>query len=407
MTNNSMMNHTRHRQVELNNIQNQIGSQNRIQRLRDDPASAAHATRYQSYITRLERYSQNIEQGIDTYRVTEGHMRHAVDILQEVRALAVQGANGTYTREDTQHMARRVDELLGALVETANAKNGDGSTVFSGDRTRNLPFRVVEGNIPSYGGSLITSVEYTGSIGLKQAEISDGSYIPLNFPGNRVFWAENQAVYGAVDSSNYLATEDSTVALDGFEVPINAGDNIYSIMSKINRSDAGVRASLDPVTSALVLESTTPHQIWIQDKTGQVFTDLGILSKPTDPPPHNTNPDAQVFGGSLFDAVIRLRDELFAGDAIDIGGAAIAGLDGAMNNLLSEVGSLGAKTERLDFSLVRIEKEIPDMYETLSKEVDIDMTEAITRLKTIETTHQAALAALARIVPRTLLDFLR
>src|SRR5690606_14760597 len=164
------------RQAEMDRLQNQMSSQNKLQRLRDDPAAAGHATRYASYINRLDRYSENLEYGIDNYRITEGHMQHAVDILQQIREIAVQGANGTYTAEDRQYMARRVDELLGGLLETANAKNGDGSSVFAGDRTRSTPFRVVEGTIPNYGGTVVAGVEYAGSIGLKMTETSEGNY---------------------------------------------------------------------------------------------------------------------------------------------------------------------------------------------------------------------------------------
>ena len=407
MTSNNIMHHTRNQQVEMNNVQNQIANQSRIQRLRDDPASAAHATRHSSYLTRLNRFSDNLQFGINNYRITEGHMRHAVDILQEIRSIAVQGANGTYSKEDTQHMARRVDELLGALIETANAKNGDGTTVFSGDRTQSLPFRVVEGTIPDFGGRVITNIEYVGSIGLQQTEISDGAYMPLNFPGNRVFWAENQGIISSRDAGDFVVTEDSAFSIDGIEIPVKAGDNIHSIISAINRSDASVKARLDPVQNSLVIETTNPHQLWFKDTSGQVLTDLGILRNNQAPPPQNQANDAVLFGGSMFDAVIRLRNELFSGDTIDIGGRALGGIDLAMNHLLSEVGSLGAKTERMELTFLRIEQEIPEVTRRFSAEHDVDMTEAITRLKVLETTHQAALSTLARIVPKTLLDFLR
>lgn len=407
LTQNSVMNNALNRQAEMDRLQNQISSQNKLQRLRDDPAAAGHATRYASYINRLDRYSENLEYGIDNYRITEGHMQHAVDILQQIREIAVQGANGTYTAEDRQYMARRVDELLGGLLETANAKNGDGSSVFAGDRTRSTPFRVVEGTIPNHGGTVVAGVEYAGSIGLKMTETSEGNYMPLNFPGNRVFWAENQSIYSGVDASNFVVREDSEISIDGTRIPVKAGDNIYTVIASINRSDAPVKARLDVSQNSLVLEGTTPHQIWLEDINGTVLSDIGVLSNNQAPPPNNAHPDARVFGGSVFDAVIRLRNELYAGDSIDIGGGALGGIDTAMNNLLSELGSIGAKTERMEFTYRRLSKETLDMTNRLSDVTDVDLTETITRLKMYETTHQAALAALARIVPQTLLNFLR
>ncbi len=43
----------------------------------------------------------------------------------------------------------------------------------------------------------------------------------------------------------------------------------------------------------------------------------------------------------------------------------------------------------------------------LSREVDLDLSKAITDLKMLEHTHQAALGTSARILRPTLLDFLR
>jgi flagellar hook-associated protein 3 FlgL len=407
MINDNLQFQTRNRSVEMNDVQDQIASQSRLNKLRNDPAAAAHTTRYSSYLTRLNRFSDNLQTGISNYRMTEGHMRQAVDVLQEIRQIAVQGSTGTYSQEDTKQMARRVDELLGQLVATANAQNGDGTAVFGGDRSKTLPFRTIEGRIPGFGGTVVTDVEYTGSIGTKQTEISDGNYIELSIPGNQVFWAENQQIFSQVDASSYVAQQASTISIDGVDIPVSQGDNIYTIMSSINRSDAPVKARLDPVQNSLVLESTTPHQIWLADDQGEVLSDLGILRNPQAKPPQNLANDTRLYGGSLFDSVIRLRNELFQGDVIDIGGDSLRGLDTAMDNLLSNVSRVGARTERMEISFRRIEREIPDMTGRLSLESDVDMTEAITNLKTLEVAHKAALSTLARVVPTTLLDFLR
>ncbi|MGI9256999.1 MAG: flagellar hook-associated protein 3, partial [Salinispira sp.] len=89
LPNDNLQYYTRQRQVALNESQNRMAAQTRILNLRDDPAAAAHATRHQSYLTRLKRYNDNIGNSINHYRVAEGHIRHSVDILQEIRAIAV------------------------------------------------------------------------------------------------------------------------------------------------------------------------------------------------------------------------------------------------------------------------------------------------------------------------------
>ncbi|MFW6252796.1 MAG: flagellar biosynthesis protein FlgL, partial [bacterium] len=63
----------RRQESDRRTLMNQISSQRRIQDPRDAPLSAAHATRYDSFATRLNRYSNNIEYAQDNVRVTEGH----------------------------------------------------------------------------------------------------------------------------------------------------------------------------------------------------------------------------------------------------------------------------------------------------------------------------------------------
>ncbi len=408
MSNDDMQYYARRRESRLLNTQNQIASQNRIQALRDDPAAAAHATRHSSYLFRLNRYSRNIETAQLRHRESEVYMQEAVSILQRVRELGLQGAQGTYTREDTRAMAAEVNQLLNQLVESANAKGGDGAMLFAGDRTQSAPFRAITGRVEGFGEPVIAQVQYLGTISENRTEIAEGSYIPLNFAGNQVFWAENQQIFSSVNATSYVVQEDSTIHVDSQEVQLRAGDSVSAIIAKINDSGAPVRAHLDPVQNSLVIESTAPHQLWLDDgENGQVLRDLGILSERGNAPPMNIASSARVFGGSMFDTMVNLRDRLAAGDTINIGGRALGAIDSALDNLLGRLGTLGSYDERLRLAFDRTQSTIPEITSRYSNEVDVDMAEAITELRMLEYTHRAAIGAAARIIQPTLLDFLR
>ncbi|MEW5814152.1 MAG: flagellar hook-associated protein 3, partial [Spirochaetota bacterium] len=284
----------------------------------------------------------------------------------------------------------------------------DGTTLFAGDRNLSQAFRVTKGNIPNAGGEVITKVDYVGSIHKNMAEISEGSYIPANFPGNQVFWAEQQIFISSVNAENYQVQEDSRIGIDGQTIDLKAGDTVHAIIAKINDSTAGVRAKLDPVNNSLVLETTTPHQLWLEDRNGgKVFKDLGLLKDDGSLPPHNISENAQMSGGSLFDMVIFLRNSLYQGDVIEIGGSGLRGLDSAANNLITAMAELGARDERLEIVTTRLESEIPKIMEKNAEAVDLDLAGAITELKMLEYTHKAALQTAGRILQPTLLDFLR
>jgi flagellar hook-associated protein 3 FlgL len=407
LTNDDMQFYLRRREWQMNRVQNQMGSQTRIQNLRDDPVAAAHATRHDSAITRLERFSWNAQYALSSYRVSEGYMQESVDVLQRIRELGVQGAHGTFSADDLRAMGQEVNELLNELVELANARGGDGTFLFSGDETGQPAFRAVRGNVPGATGAIITNVEYVGTIVERRTELDDGSYIGVNFAGNRVFWAEQQQVYAAQDSTTYLVQQDAAISIDGADIQLREGDNIHAVIAKINESDAAVRARLDPVRSSLVLETTHPHQLWLEDVTGTVLQDLGVLTDTGAPPPQNYAPSARVFGGSVFDMVMHVRDRMLAGDTESIGASGLRGLDDALSGLLSAMAELGAKHERVEFVHGRLSKEIPELVSRKSQEVDLDVSQAITELKMLEYTHRATLGTAGRILQPTLLDFLR
>ena len=407
LPNDNMQYFTRQRQVDMSDLQNKMATSSRIQNLRDDPAAASHATRYQSFNTRLERYSDNMQMALNTYNTTEDHMRQGLDILHEVRQIAVQGANGLYGKGEYEAFAMQVDEYLKPMVAVANAVGGDGTTVFAGERTKNLPFRVIEGTLPGTDKTVISGVEYLGNIGVKQTEIADNIYINTTFPGNQVFWSENQQIFARRDATNYAVTANSTMNIDGVPIELRQGDNIYAIIGKINESKAAVKARLDPVQNSLVLETTNPHQLWLEDASGKVLQDLGVVQNSAGKPPHNIAKDASQFGGSIFDTLIALRDHLQRGDQLNVGGDMLKGIDSSMGNLLSNLGSLGAKSARVQVAYKNNEKMIPDMKDRLSIETDLDMTKAITDYKLMELTHEAALSTAAKVLRPSLLDFLR
>jgi flagellar hook-associated protein 3 FlgL len=156
-----------------------------------------------------------------------------------------------------------------------------------------------------------------------------------------------------------------------------------------------------------MLETTSPRQLWLTDESGSVFQDLGILRDADSPPPQNISNDARIFGGSAFDAIIRLRDDLLQGDTIDIGGDGLRSIDSALSNVLGNLGSLGARTSRMELAFKRIEKEYVDVSANHSRLTDLDLTEAITEFAMLEQTHKAALSVAAKVIQPTLLDFLR
>ncbi len=407
MNNNNTQSSLRLQESRLNAANNQIGSQRRIQQLRQDPIAAGHLVRYQSYLQRVNQYEKNALTLSDQFSVREGYMTDSLDIMQRVRELAVTGANGIYNKEDLKNMATEVDELLKALVQNANAVSADGNSIFAGTNTKTTAFDIEMGNVEGSGVPLIQNVRYNGNNNINLVEVDEGKYLQNDNIGDKTFWAEHQQLFGGRDALNWQSSSNNVISIDNVEIQINQGDNIYAVVSKINDSAAAVKASVDPIRNALNLETTDARQLWLQDVSGNTLEELGIIKDSSQLPPYNIATGTRVSGGSMFDAVIAFRNALLSGDQEAIGSRVLGSLDQGIDSLVTRIAKSGAEYERAQLNATRNGKLALDVTQMVSREGDLDFTKAITDLKMLDYTNQATLSQAGKMYSSTLLNYMR
>jgi flagellar hook-associated protein 3 FlgL len=364
--------------------------------------------RYESYLARLERFEANALYAKDHYNQVDIYLQRAVDVMQRIRELAVTGAHGIYSKEDTRNIGVEVNELLKELVSISNATGPDGKRLFSGDKAFTEPFRIVEGTVEGGGETLVVNVEYRGSGPARKTEMSDGNYTELDIGGGEAFRAERMQIFSGVDASAWRASQDGAFYVDGYEIPVRSGDTLPAVVARINESGAPVKASVDPETRGLMLTGTNPHLIRVEDKQGSsTMEELGIIQSNNDPSAPNWSPGARVAGGSAFDMVLRLRNALFRGDHDFIGSLGLGGIDLALQNMETRLADIGSRQERAMAAWTRLNQEIPNVSAMLARESSVNMIDAATDLGMMDVAHRAALQTAAKIIPPTLLDFLR
>ena len=407
MNNTNTQYHLRQQESRLNRVTNQMGTQQRILNLRDDPISAGHLVKYQSYLTRVNNFEKNAATLRDQFQYREGYMTNSLEIMQKVRELAISGAHGTYTKDDLNNMAVEVNELLGELIQNANATGPDGSSIFAGTNTHMRAFDIDMGAVEGSSVPLIANVHYNGTIDSNKVELDENKYITVENAGNRTFWAENQRLFGGRDATGWQATQDSTISVDGQLIRVETGDNVYSLIAKINDSGAAVKAGLDPVTRGLNLGTTDARQLWLEDVSGSALNELGIIKDSSQKPPYNLGDSVRVSGGSLFDSVIALRDAMLKGDHEAIGGRVLASLDSGISTLTARVAKSGSEYERVENDMIRSSAVALNVTNHISREGDLDLTKAITDEKMLELTQQATLSNAGKMYSSTLLDYMR
>ncbi len=413
MLNNTMIYNLQRHQTEMDASQNRLATGKNIRIPRDNPVAAGNQMLYNSRLTEVNQYIKNIQESQSRLEETDSAVQSALKIFQRVRVLAVQGGNGTYsTFERREAMAAEVDQLLEEMVAVANFKGATGRPVFGGYETGTEELR--EPFVPVYQtltdgtrGEFITGVEYRGNTGKLLREVSKGEYMSVNIPGSQLFQATNQVLSSNTDASGYSASSNQVITIDGTDISITAGDNLDVVIDKINNAGLSVRASRGGRNN-LVLESLSPHKLWLQDSgSGSVLKDLGMINPDSPEPPDNFSPTVEIGGMSVFEAMITIRDDLRRGDVELIGGRDLGLVDMAMDNILKHTAALGSKQSRVDELARRSEYEKTNVIDMISKTEGVDYAEEIMNFRWLESVHQYALSVGARTIKPTLMDFLR
>lgn len=406
-TNENSMLHLANREYQMERVNQQISTGKKHRLPSESPVDVTQAMTFHSKVFKIEQLERNINDIAGERALAESKMGSTIDMLQRVRELAVQGANGTYTADDRMAMSQEVDQILKNLVLEANAKY-KGNYLFSGFQKYTKPFEVIEGAVRGADTAMITEIKYLGDNGKHLREIDFEEYASAVPAGSELFWAEPFQVRSKVNTADFRLGRDTAVQIDGVRIEFNEGDNIYAVMDKINQSKVAVNASLDIMNGGLILKSTFPHRVEMADiEGGTLFQSLGIIEEGYPFGPDNYSKDADVFGGSIFDVLIGLRDAMIQNNPEDIGGRFLGGIDEAIGNVTFHLAKTGALQNRLDYLAQRLGDDRMVYTESLSKLEDVDMAQALTDLSALDFAHKAALSSLAKITKTSLMDFLR
>ena len=109
-----------------------LSSGMRINRAGDDASGLAVSERVRSQIRGLNRASANASDGINFIQVAEAYLQETTDIMQRIRELAVQAANGIYSAEDRMYIQVEVSQLVAEVDRVASSAQFNGMNMLTG-----------------------------------------------------------------------------------------------------------------------------------------------------------------------------------------------------------------------------------------------------------------------------------
>lgn len=122
-------------QNALSTAMQRLSSGLRVNSAKDDAAGLAIASRMTSQVRGLSAAMRNANDGISLAQTAEGAMGEVGNMLQRVRELAVQSANGTNSASDRTAIQAEVTQLLGQINDIANTTTFNGTKLVDGTAT--------------------------------------------------------------------------------------------------------------------------------------------------------------------------------------------------------------------------------------------------------------------------------
>jgi flagellin len=124
-----------------------VSSGLRINRAGDDASGLAVSEKMRSQIRGLSRAEKNAEDGISFIQVAEGYLQESQDIVQRIRELAVQAANGIYSSEDRTMIQVEVSQLVDEVDRIASHAQFNGMNMLTGRFARESGTNSVTGSM--------------------------------------------------------------------------------------------------------------------------------------------------------------------------------------------------------------------------------------------------------------------
>lgn len=239
MLSNNLLRNLESAQGRMDQLQNQMSSGHRISRPSDDPAGIQNAMRLKSNISSVEQWKSNANAAVDYMNTTDSTLGDMTSMLQRVRELAVQGANGTLSAGDKTAVAYEVDQLSDQLHMMANTQVGS-KYIFSGTAT-DKELISLDGSTSQANGQEV------------KFEVGNNLNLPISVNGQTLFGDSTTGIFATLSNlSTALKSNDSTAVSNSLG---SIDTNIDNVLAQ--RSDLGARINrMTAIQSRLDTTST-------------------------------------------------------------------------------------------------------------------------------------------------------
>lgn len=328
----------------------------KINSAKDDAAGLQISNRLNVQSRGLDVAVRNANDGISMAQTAEGAMNETTNILQRMRDLSLQSANGSNSKSERVAIQEEITALNDELNRIAE------TTSFGGNKLLNGTFATKSFQIGADNGEAVMLT--MNNMRSDNAMMGGNSYVAANGQG------KDWTVQGGANDLTITLTDkfgqEQNVAINA-----KAGDDIEELATYINGQTDLVKASVD------------------QDGKLQLFTD------------NNRVEGAATFGGSLAGELGIGEAKAVTVDTIDVtsvGGAqeSVAIVDAALKFVDSHRAELGAFQNRFNHAINNLDNINENVNASKSRIKDTDFAKETTALTKSQILTQASSSVLAQ-----------
>ncbi|MDD3223499.1 MAG: flagellin [Clostridium sp.] len=152
-----------------------ISSGKRVDTASDDPYALAQSDQFNMEIRGLQMSSTNSQDAVSLLQTTDGGMDGMTSMLQRIRSLAVQSANGTESDSDRQAIQAETKTLVDGIDNLSKSTNINDVNLIAQDGTSTKTV-MVGGNV----GETLQLPTYNLTAAALNLKDSSGNYIDLS-----------------------------------------------------------------------------------------------------------------------------------------------------------------------------------------------------------------------------------
>lgn len=343
----------------LSNSMTRLSTGLRINSAKDDAAGSQISNRLTSQVKGLDVAVKNAQDANSIAQAAEGALQESTNILQRMRELSLQSANGSNSSEDQTSLNQEFKSLTAELTRISKTTTFGGGT--SG-------IKLLDGSAGTNG----TLTFQVGANANETISFSLGDMGANALKGSSALASVNVTLTTALASANAVTATAGTMVVDGTTVNIAKGSTTKDIISAINTNVSGVTATTDSAGTGIILHSG--NTIVVSAGTGATAATAS-----------STNTVSSSFTVQQLDITTAKGAQ-----------SATQVIDAALKQIDTQRSALGAVENRLDSTISNLQNVSQNATAARSTIQDVDFASETAEMTKQQTLQQAATAVLAQ-----------